>query len=504
MKISRLLIFAALVSAVGLAPRCATGVDPCDPNPCDHPPQATCLGSVAVIYPTQGNCSTFADQAECEYLPAETDCAEADLFCVNGQCLSDPCTPNPCTSPPAVACDKTEVVSYEAVGQCETSDELVDCTYGEAGRVDCSDTGEVCVAGGCEDSTSPCEPNPCTARPDDFCTNDVASMYLQDGSCTVDGTGYDCTYAPAELDCTTVNSECQDGACVTVADPCDPNPCTSAPPNTCALDVATQYNAVGACTVVGASYSCDYGPTPVNCALQSKVCDTGLCVDPADPCAVNPCTFPPANNCVSNTAYTYTSPGSCSDLGGGSFSCNYPAATTEDCTLSGEVCVGPVCGTATLGTLIISEYVEGLSYNKYLELYNASNNPVNLGSYRVIVYFNVAMTTKSTLVLDSVTLQPGQLYVIADDGHDLWTVPGPDQVFSSQFFNGNDAVVLETTDGTQIDIVGVLQSDIDYAKDTTYYRNAGVHTGVTTSSWVPSEWTELTPVETHQLGSHTP
>ena len=38
--------------------------------------------------------------------------------------------------------------------------------------------------------------------------------------------------------------------------------------------------------------------------------------------------------------------------------------------------------------IFISEYVEGSSNNKALEIYNPTNNPVDLGSYRLIRYDN--------------------------------------------------------------------------------------------------------------------
>ena len=38
--------------------------------------------------------------------------------------------------------------------------------------------------------------------------------------------------------------------------------------------------------------------------------------------------------------------------------------------------------------LFISEYVEGWSNNKAIEIYNPTGNPINLGSYRMIRYNN--------------------------------------------------------------------------------------------------------------------
>lgn len=154
---------------------------------------------------------------------------------------------------------------------------------------------------------------------------------------------------------------------------------------------------------------------------------------------------------------------------------------------------------------MISEYVEGSSFNKYIELYNPSSSAANLGEYQIDFYFNGSVTSSSTLTLASTVLQPGQVYVIADDAHTLWTTPGPDEVFGASFFNGNDAVVLaNSTTSARVDIVGVIGDAAVFGQDTTFVRNAGVVNGVTGPSWNPAEWTALPNTDDHQLGSHTP
>lgn len=70
----------------------------------------------------------------------------------------------------------------------------------------------------------------------------------------------------------------------TVADPCDPNPCTTAPAATC--DGTTKkvtYAATGTCTANGTSASCAYAPTTTDCA-GTEVCAAGACVAAGDVC----------------------------------------------------------------------------------------------------------------------------------------------------------------------------------------------------------------------------
>lgn len=67
--------------------------------------------------------------------------------------------------------------------------------------------------------------------------------------------------------------------------------------------------------------------------------------------------------------------------------------------------------------LIISEYVEGSSNNKALELYNASSAPISLANYRILRHDNgnVAFTAiEGEMQLPTnITLAPYQTYVIA-------------------------------------------------------------------------------------------
>jgi hypothetical protein len=488
--------------AAGGAAGCATGDDPCDPNPCTTPPVDTCNGAVALLYPGTGACDSAGGVVECTYTPAENDCGANGQYCHQGQCLSDPCSPNPCDEGPADACDGDVLVSYEDTGTCEAVEGEVECSYGEANRLDCADSGMACIEGECQTTTDPCSPNPCDSPPADFCTDDVASIHPATGTCAEVGGSPECTYTPAEVDCGANGLVCQDGACVSLVDPCDPNPCTSPPADTCSGDVATQYPSTGTCTDSGGSPSCDYSPTTVDCTLTSQQCQGGLCVNPGDPCDPNPCTNPPADDCTGDTANHYGSTGTCTDSGG-SPSCDY-SPTPEDCTQNGQICSGGVCVTPQSGGLIISEYVEGPSYEKYLELYNASSSSINLDQFQLKLYSNGNTSPSSTdSPLPSVVLLPGDTYVIA---HSSATslYGSPDHTSSTMNFNGNDAVVLLDLSDNPIDAVGVVGDNTDYGTDTSFYRNSGIVDGVATNAWTPTEWTEVPDPTNHTLGSHTP
>jgi predicted extracellular nuclease len=100
-----------------------------------------------------------------------------------------------------------------------------------------------------------------------------------------------------------------------------------------------------------------------------------------------------------------------------------------------------ICGTAS--GLFISEYVEGSSYNKALEIYNGTGAAVNLGAegYAIDIYFNGSTSPGTTIQLSG-TLADGDTYIVADDGADSAILAVADQTSTSNFFNGDDAVVL--------------------------------------------------------------
>jgi predicted extracellular nuclease len=93
--------------------------------------------------------------------------------------------------------------------------------------------------------------------------------------------------------------------------------------------------------------------------------------------------------------------------------------------------------------LFISEYTEGKSYNKAIEIYNGTPFPVNLGieSYALEIYFNGKPTVGRTIQLTG-SLDPGDVYVIAHPDADPEILGEADLISSSVLFNGDDAVVL--------------------------------------------------------------
>jgi predicted extracellular nuclease len=112
--------------------------------------------------------------------------------------------------------------------------------------------------------------------------------------------------------------------------------------------------------------------------------------------------------------------------------------------------------SAQATSLFFSEYVEGSSNNKALEIYNGTGAPVDLAAegYKIQIFFN-GNTSAGTTIMLSGTIADGGVYVVADDGADGAILAAADQTSTSSFFNGNDAVALvKGTDN--VDVIGQI------------------------------------------------
>ena len=120
------------------------------------------------------------------------------------------------------------------------------------------------------------------------------------------------------------------------------------------------------------------------------------------------------------------------------------------------------CSSATAGTteLLISEYAEGSSSNKYIEIYNGTGATIDLVNYEMWRISNGGTWPESTVSLTG-TLADGEVLVIANSSADaaILALPNATTAFNSAtFFNGDDAVGLAKDDGSGtfslIDVVG--------------------------------------------------
>lgn len=107
--------------------------------------------------------------------------------------------------------------------------------------------------------------------------------------------------------------------------------------------------------------------------------------------------------------------------------------------------------------LFISEYIEGSSNNKAIELYNGTGTTIDLstGQYVVQMYFNGNTTAGLTINLTG-TVSPGGVFVLAHSSANAAILAKANQTSGASFYNGDDAIVLRKggANGTIIDAIG--------------------------------------------------
>ncbi|MBO1927874.1 ExeM/NucH family extracellular endonuclease [Thiomicrorhabdus sp. 6S2-11] len=114
--------------------------------------------------------------------------------------------------------------------------------------------------------------------------------------------------------------------------------------------------------------------------------------------------------------------------------------------------------TPAAADLVISEYIEGSSNNKAIELYNTSSIDIDLNDYALEFYFNGNTSVGTTIDLQGVIPAQGT-FVVADDGASAEILSLTDQISTSSFFNGDDAVVLKRNAVEVVDSIGQVGTD---------------------------------------------
>ena len=201
----------------------------------------------------------------------------------------------------------------------------------------------------------------------------------------------------------------------------------------------------------------------------------------------------------------------------------------EFCVTEVEACedaVIQVCAAVDAGDLIISEYVEGTEFNKYLEIFNGTCDDIDLSGYSVRAFHNGATSYTFNIPLSGM-LPAGDVFVIAHRDATAWGGT-PNLLTDSLQFNGDDMVgIYKNSSSSFVDIFGSLGHDpgsawrdIDTLSATygwrtenkTLIRKACVYSGITVNPDLAgiggfptlfTEWDTLTVDNTSDLGQHT-
>ncbi len=168
---------------------------------------------------------------------------------------------------------------------------------------------------------------------------------------------------------------------------------------------------------------------------------------------------------------------------------------------------------AQCSDLFFSEYIEGSSNNKALEIYNASGATIDLSDYAVIRNNNGNTTSPDTFIMNGMLASEG-VYIIANPSSNAAILAVADTTGSATFYNGDDALALTNiATSTVVDLFGIPGVDpgsawawnvggVSYrTNNSTLVRNYNVQTGV--AAWDTLEWVTSAIDDVSNLGSHS-
>ncbi len=139
--------------------------------------------------------------------------------------------------------------------------------------------------------------------------------------------------------------------------------------------------------------------------------------------------------------------------------------------------------------IFISQYIEGSSFNKAIEIANTGDNAVTLNGYELAKSVNGNNVWGSKLSLDGITLEAQSVWVVANKSANQAILDVADLVDPSSVtsFNGDDPIAL-LKDGEVHDLLGIM-NDVDFAKDVSLVRNSNAMQP--SAMYDSSHWTTL-------------
>jgi len=178
-------------------------------------------------------------------------------------------------------------------------------------------------------------------------------------------------------------------------------------------------------------------------------------------------------------------------------------------------------GKTSYSQLIISQYYEGASNDKCIEIYNTTNSAINLAGYNIKIYSNGSSSASATINLSG-TISACGTFVLCNSSYNSATVGyTANQTSGSVSFNGDDAVGLYNGT-TLLDLIGDIGCDPGSewtgvspgTEDGNFVRNSAYCTGVTTdpsgacgvgsfTTFTSANWTSFPLSGGTNLGSHT-
>ena len=168
-----------------------------------------------------------------------------------------------------------------------------------------------------------------------------------------------------------------------------------------------------------------------------------------------------------------------------------------------------IAASAQCSDLFISEYVEGSSNNKAIEIYNSSSSSIDLSDYAILRMNNGSIANPDTFYMNGM-LASDDVYIIANSNADTNILNVADTTGTATFYNGDDALTLvKISTQTVIDVFGVPGVDPGSAwtwsggstANQTLVRTFLTQEGVLL--WDTAQWTSFPSNTFSNLGSHS-
>ncbi|WP_299797577.1 extracellular exonuclease ExeM [uncultured Shewanella sp.] len=147
--------------------------------------------------------------------------------------------------------------------------------------------------------------------------------------------------------------------------------------------------------------------------------------------------------------------------------------------------------------VMISEYVEGSSNNKAIELYNTGDASVDLAGYKLVRFKDGAETSLDLVSLDGQAIASKSVKVITHPSATISLGSDVDSMTGNLYFNGGDAVAL-LKDGVIVDVIGTIPTPDGWGYDKTFQRNDDVTAAK--DVFDAAQWTELAKDTFNGLG----
>ena len=153
--------------------------------------------------------------------------------------------------------------------------------------------------------------------------------------------------------------------------------------------------------------------------------------------------------------------------------------------------------------LVISEYVEGSSFNKAIEVYNGTGAPVSLAGVQFRLYSNANTSPNATYDFPDMSLADGEVFVVTHPDFDTGLGLGGD-VDDTSFainFNGDDAFEIVDGGGAVIDSFKQAGARIGNAGEVTLRRNEFTRdTDITDAYDIAAQWDAFGQNDVSDLG----